>query len=76
VDEACGANGEKRNVHSLLVIKSERKRPQPRPRRRLIDNIKNDLSKTRLGGVDWISLAMNRHSCRVLVNALMNLRVP
>jgi hypothetical protein len=35
--------GEMRNLYRLLVGKSEGKRPQGRPRRRWIDNIKMDL---------------------------------
>jgi hypothetical protein len=35
--------GEKRNVYRLLVGKPEGKRPQGRPRRRWMDNIKMDL---------------------------------
>jgi hypothetical protein len=44
--------GEKRNVYSLLVGKSEGKRPLGRPRRRWIDNIKMDLSEIGLSVVD------------------------
>jgi hypothetical protein len=68
--------GEKRNAYRLLVGKPEGKRPQARPRRRWIDNIKKNLSEMGLGGVDWIGLAEDRCSWRALVNAVMNLLAP
>jgi hypothetical protein len=40
-----------------------------------MDNIKMDLLEIGLGGVDWIGLAQNRYRWRILVNAVMNLRV-
>jgi hypothetical protein len=52
--------GEKRNVYSLLVGKTEGKRPLGRPRRRWIDNIKMDLSEMGVSVVDWIGLAHGR----------------
>jgi hypothetical protein len=67
---------EKRNVYRLLVGKPEGKRPLRRPRRRWIDNIKIDLLETGVNGVDWIGLAQDRYRWRVLVNSVMNLRVP
>jgi hypothetical protein len=41
-----------------------------------VDNIKMDLGQIGWGGVDWIGLAQDRDKWRVLVNAVMNLRVP
>jgi hypothetical protein len=38
--------GEKRNVYTILVGKSEGKKPLGRPRRRWMDNIKMDLRET------------------------------
>jgi hypothetical protein len=46
---ACGAYGEDRGVHKMLVGKLEGKRPLGRPRRRWEDNIIMDLQK--VGGV-------------------------
>ena len=52
VGGACGAYGEGRGVHRVLVGKPEGKRPLGRPRRRWEDNIKMDLQELRRGG-DW-----------------------
>jgi hypothetical protein len=68
--------GEKRNMHRLLVGKPEGKRPLGKPRSRWMDNIKMDLSDIGLSVVDWIGLAQDRYRWRVLVNAVMNLRIP
>jgi hypothetical protein len=40
----------------------EGKRPQGRPRRRWLDNIKMDLREIGWGGMDWIDLAQDRAS--------------
>ena len=68
--------GEGRGVYRVLVGKHEGKRPLGRPRRRWEDNIKMDLQEMGCWGMDWIELAQDRDRWRVLVNALMNLRVP
>jgi hypothetical protein len=54
----------------------EGKRPLERPRRRWEDNIKMNLQKVGLGGVDWIDISHDRDSWWKLVNAVMNLQVP
>jgi hypothetical protein len=41
-----------------------------------VDNIKMDLGEIRWGGVDWIDMAQDRDQWRVLVNTVLNLRVP
>ena len=47
-----------------------------RPRRRWVDNIRMDLQEVGSGHVDWIGLAQGRDRWRMLVSAVMNLRVP
>jgi hypothetical protein len=64
--------GEKRNAYRLL----EGKRPLGRPSRRWVDNIKVNLGEVGWGDVDWIGLAQDRDRWKVLVNAVMNSRVP
>jgi hypothetical protein len=68
--------GEGRVVHRVLVGKPERKRPLGRPRRRWEDNIKMDLQQVRGAYGDWMELAKDRDRWRVLLNAVMNFRVP
>jgi len=73
---ACGAYGEGRGVHRVLVEKPEGKKPLGRPRRRWDDNIKMHLQE--IGGScgDWMELAQDRDGWRALVSTVMNLRVP
>jgi hypothetical protein len=59
-----------------LVRKPEGKRPLGRPRLRCVDSIRKDFGKVEWGDVDWIFLAQDRDRWGVLVNAVMNLRVP
>jgi hypothetical protein len=59
-----------------LVGKPEGKRPQGRPRRRWVDNIKIDLRKIGWGGMDWIDMARGKEQWRTPVNTVMTLRVP
>ena len=58
-----------------MLGKPEGKRPLGRPRSRWEDNIKMDLQEVG-GGGDWMELAQDRDRWRVLVNTVMNLRVP
>jgi hypothetical protein len=69
--------GEGRNVHRVLVGKTEWKRPLERPRRRWEDGIKMDVRETGWGGggVEWIYPAQDRDRWRAVVNAVMNLRI-
>jgi hypothetical protein len=73
---ACNAYGKSRGVYRVLVGKLEGKRPLGRPRPRWEENIKMDLQEIGCGGMDWIELAQDRDRWRVLVKAVMNLRVP
>jgi hypothetical protein len=68
--------GEGRDVHRVLVGKSEGKRPMGRPRRRWEDNIKMDPQEVGLGCGDWMERAQDRDSWWALVSTVMNFRVP
>ena len=68
--------GEERGAYRVLVGKPEGKRPLGRLRRRWVDNIRMDLQDVGCGYVDWIRLAQDRDRWRMLVSAVMNLRVP
>jgi hypothetical protein len=67
--------GEERKFYKVLVGKPEGKRPLERPMRRWEDVIRIDLREIGLRGVDWIRLAQDRGLWRVVVSAVMNLRV-
>ena len=56
--------------------KTEGQRPLERLRHRWEDNIKLALQEVGWGGMVRIALAQDRCRWRVLVNAVMNLRVP
>jgi hypothetical protein len=70
--------GEKKDTHRLLVGKPEGKRVLGIPWRRWVDNTDNtemNLGEIGWGGVYWNGLAPDSDKWRVLVNAIMNLRV-
>jgi hypothetical protein len=69
---ACSADGEGRGVYRVLVGKPEGKRP----RRSWEANRKMDLQELGCGGMDWIELVQARDRWRVLVTAVLTLRVP
>jgi hypothetical protein len=54
----------------------EGKRPQGRPRRRWVDNIRMDLREIGWDCMAWIDQAPDRDQWRALVTTVMNLRVP
>jgi len=63
-------------VHIGFSWKPEAKRPLGRPRRRWQDNIKMDVQEVGCEDTDWIDLAQDRDRLRVLMKAVMYLRVP
>jgi len=67
--------GEGRDVHRILVGKSEGKKSLGRPRRRAEDNIKTDLQEVGGGCGDWMGLAQDRKRWRALFSTVMNFRV-
>jgi hypothetical protein len=64
------------NAYMISVGTPEGKRPLGRHRHRWEDGIKMDVRETGWGGMDWIDLAQDRNHRRILVNTVMNLRVP
>jgi hypothetical protein len=73
---ACGAYGEGKAVHRVLVGKPEGTRPLGRPRRRWEDNIKCDRQEIGGGCGDWMEQTQDRDRWRALVNTAINFRVP
>jgi hypothetical protein len=67
---------EKRTAYRILVGKSEGNRPLRRPRRRWVDDIKMDLRGVGWGGMESIDVAQHKDKWKVLVNTVMNFRVP
>jgi len=68
--------GEEREVYRVLVWKQKGRRTLGRPRRRWVDNIRTDLQEVGCVYMDWIGLAQDRDGLRMLVSAVMSLRVP
>jgi hypothetical protein len=65
-----------RNAYNIFVDKSEGKGPFRRHRRRWEDNIKMYIMEIGWEYVEWIHLAQDRDQWRVIVDAVMNFRVP
>ena len=74
VFHVCHGCGE--GVYRVLVGKPEGRRPLGRPRHRWVDNIRMDLQEVGCGYMDWIGLSQDRDRWRMLVSAVMKLRVP
>jgi hypothetical protein len=65
--------GEGRGVYRVLVGRPEGKRPLGRRRHRREDNIRMDLRKKGIDGLNWIQLAQDRVQWQACVNTVMNL---
>jgi len=76
MDGACSTYGREERFIQDFVRKTERNRPLGRPVHRWKDNIKIDLQEVACRSMDWIDLAQDTDRWRVLVNAVMNLRIP
>jgi hypothetical protein len=73
---ACSSVEDGRYMYRVFLVgKPEGKKTLVRPRCRWGDNIKMDLQKVEFGDMDSIELAQDTESWRVLLNAVMNLRV-
>ena len=68
--------GDRRVACSLLVDRPEGKGPIRRPWHMWKENIKMDIQKLGLAGMDWIDQAQDRDIWQVLVNVEVNLSVP
>ena len=52
--------GDTKGAYKVLMGRPDGKRPTRGPRHRLENNIKMNLLKVGLGGMDWIALAQDR----------------
>ena len=62
-------------MYSFLMGKPEGRRQLGRPRRRWVYNIRMDLQEVGCVYRDWFGQAQDRDRWRMLVSAVMNLRV-
>jgi hypothetical protein len=65
-----------RSACRISFRKPEGRKHFGRPRRSLEDGIRMDVGEIGWEGVDWMHLAQDTDQWRVLVNTVMNLRVP
>jgi hypothetical protein len=63
-------------IRTGIWWKTQKENSLVRPRRRWEDNIKMDLRELGYWGLGWIHRAQSRDRWGVLVNTVMNLRVP
>jgi hypothetical protein len=76
IGRACSMNRKKRDVCRILLGKPEGKKQLGRLKCRSVDNTKMDLRDIETGAMDWTDLTQDRHQWKILVNTVMNLRVP
>jgi hypothetical protein len=67
---------ERRGVYKVSAEKPEEKRTHGKPMCRWKNNMKTDIQKVELGGMDWVALSQDRESWWSLVNAALNFWVP
>jgi hypothetical protein len=66
---------EMRNAYRILIGRTERRRQLLTPRHIWEDNIKMDVTETKLIFEDWIPLPQDRNYWWAVVNMVMNIRV-
>ena len=69
---ACSTYGGVERRIQGLVVTGEGKGPLVRSRHRWEDNIKMDLQKAEMGGLDCIDVAHDKNRRLTIVNAVMN----
>jgi len=67
---------ERRVAYWIVMVTHEGRRPLGTPRKRWEDNMKMDIQEVGWGDMDWILLAQDRDRRSVLVNGIINFRVP
>ena len=67
---------EGRNPFKILAGKPAGKRPFRRRRRKYDGNIRMDIKEIGISMRNWVDSAKDRDYWRVLVNAVLNLRIP
>ena len=67
---------ESRTPFKMLTGKPTGKRPLGRPRRRWEDNIRMNFEEIGINAGNWVESAQDKGYWRVLVNVVLNLRVP
>jgi hypothetical protein len=68
-------HGTDEECYKVLLVKSDKKRPLVRSRRRWEDTVKMDLREIRCEGIQCIKLVKDRVQWWGLVNTVMNPRV-
>jgi hypothetical protein len=77
MSKSCCTNGGEEECRKNFGGKArKRKNTLGRPRRRYVNNIKMDFREIAWVSMDWIDLPQVRDQSRVLVNTVINIRVP